>query len=230
MIRSAVTISLVPEMRGGPFVFHDDLASGCASAAALGFDAVELFFEDAGAVDVPGLKSLLAANHLAVSAVGSGAGWVKHRLRLTDPDAGVRRQAIEYIAALIEVAARFEAPVIIGSMQGRHDDGVPRGKALELLAGAFNELGETAGKHGLPLLYEPLNRYETNLFNTVGDSLDFLNTLRAPNVKLLCDLFHMNIEERDIPAASDPSPRRRGAARMRSSPSPAGRRRRRTRP
>lgn len=127
MVRSAVTISLVPEMRGGPFVFHDDLAAGCARADALGFDAVELFFEDASAVDVAEVKSLLAAHHLTVSAFGSGAGWVKHQLSLTDPDADVRCRAIEYIAALIDVAARFDAPVIIGSMQGRCDEGVSRG-------------------------------------------------------------------------------------------------------
>ena len=41
MIRSAITISLVPEARGGPFVYWDGLAAGCANAAALGFDAVE---------------------------------------------------------------------------------------------------------------------------------------------------------------------------------------------
>jgi sugar phosphate isomerase/epimerase len=201
MVRSAVTISLVPEMRGGPFVFHDSLAAGCARASSLGFDAVELFFDEAGAVDVGDLKSLLDTHKLAVSAFGSGAGWVKHQLRLTDPDDGVRRRAIEYILELIEVAARFDAPVIVGSMQGRHDAGVSRVQALDWLSAALSELGEAAGRHGLPLLYEFLNRYETNLFNTVGDSLGFLDTAGCPSVKLLCDLFHMNIEERDIPAA-----------------------------
>ena len=39
-MKSAVTISLVPEARGGPFVFWDDLAAGCRSAKALGFDDV----------------------------------------------------------------------------------------------------------------------------------------------------------------------------------------------
>ena len=43
MIRSCVTISLVPEVRGGPFVFWDDLAAGCRQAKELGFDAVEIF-------------------------------------------------------------------------------------------------------------------------------------------------------------------------------------------
>ena len=48
------------------------------------------------------------------------------------------------------------------------------------------------------VLYEPLNRYETNLINTVIDSLELLGSLRTKNVKLLCDLFHMNIEEANL--------------------------------
>ena len=43
MISSAITLSLVPEARGGPFVFWDDLEAGCAKAAELGFDAIEIF-------------------------------------------------------------------------------------------------------------------------------------------------------------------------------------------
>ena len=43
MIKSCVTISLVPQARGGPFVFWDDLPDGCRRAQALGFDAVEVF-------------------------------------------------------------------------------------------------------------------------------------------------------------------------------------------
>ena len=50
----------------------------------------------------------------------------------------------------------------------------------------------------MPLLFEPLNRYETNLLNRVDDSMLLLKHLRAQNVKLLCDLFHMNIEESSV--------------------------------
>jgi sugar phosphate isomerase/epimerase len=50
-------------------------------------------------------------------------------------------------------------------------------------------------------LYECLNRYETNLCNTVAESLALLDRLETTNVRLLCDLFHMNIEEADIAAA-----------------------------
>jgi sugar phosphate isomerase/epimerase len=201
MIRSAVTICLVPELRGGPFVFWDDLASGCARAAELGFDAVELFFGEPSSVNVAEIKTLLAKHHLSVAAFGSGAGWGKHKLRLTDPDAAVRARAKKFVAEFIDIAGQFNAPVILGSMQGRWGDGVSREQAVDWLAEALNELGDVAAKHNVPLLYEFLNRYETNLFNNVETSLAFLKTLRTQNVKLLCDLFHMNIEERDIAAA-----------------------------
>src|SRR2546422_3036010 len=197
-MRSAITIALVPEMRGGPFVFSDGLADGCAKAAEHCFDAIEIFPESAAALDADGLKALLAKHNLKIAAVGSGAGWVKHRLHLTDPDAAVRRRAREFIAAIIDFAGGFGAPAIIGSMQGRWGDGVTRAQALAWLAEALEELGPRAAAHGAPLLYEPLNRYETNLLNRVDEALSFLNPLRTQNVKLLCDLFHMNIEEAGI--------------------------------
>jgi sugar phosphate isomerase/epimerase len=200
-MRSAVTISLVEEARGGPFVFWDDLPSACVQAAQLGFDAVEIFAPSAESIDVAALRQLLARNHLAVAAFGTGAGWVKQKLRLTDSSADVRRRAVEFIGELIDLGAQFGAPAIIGSMQGRWGEGVERTQAFEWLRSGLNDLGERALRHGVPLLYEPLNRYEANLLCRVADAIDFLGSLQTQNVLLLSDLFHMNIEERDIAAA-----------------------------
>jgi hypothetical protein len=84
MIKSAVTISLVPEAQGGPFVFWGDLAGSCAKAAALGFDAVEIFAPSAEALDARQLKQLLTQHRLNLAALGTGGGWVLRKLRLTD--------------------------------------------------------------------------------------------------------------------------------------------------
>ncbi|MEW6303843.1 MAG: sugar phosphate isomerase/epimerase family protein [Verrucomicrobiota bacterium] len=199
-MRSAITISLVPEARGGPFVFWDDLVAGCAQAAKLGFDAVEIFPPSADDLNAKELRRLLRDHKLQLAALGTGAGWVKHKLRLTDPDPVIRRRAHDFIAAIVDFAGAFDAPAIIGSMQGRWDT-VSRDHALAWLAEALEQLGPRAAALGVPLLYEPLNRYETNLFTRVADAVEFLKPLRTQNVKLLCDLFHMNIEEADIAAA-----------------------------
>lgn len=200
-MKSAITITLVPETRTGPFVFSEGLADGFARAAALGFDAVEIFPSSAAETDAGLVADLRARHGLKVAAVGTGAGWVKHKLRLTDPDPAVRRQAVDFVGAIIDLAGRFGAPAIIGSMQGRAEGGVGREQALGWLAAALEELGPRAEGHGVPLLYEFLNRYETNLCTNVADALALVSGLRTAGVRLLCDLFHMNIEEANIAAA-----------------------------
>jgi sugar phosphate isomerase/epimerase len=133
--------------------------------------------------------------------VGTGAGWVRRKLTLTDPDPHVRMCARDFIGAVIDFAGGFGAPAIIGSMQGRWGGDVSKEQALAWLREELDQLGPRAHALESTLLLEPLNRYESNLFNTVAETLAFLDTLRTKNVKLLCDLFHMNLEEADLPAA-----------------------------
>ncbi|MBN8625824.1 MAG: sugar phosphate isomerase/epimerase [Planctomycetes bacterium] len=202
MLRSAVTISLVNEARGGPFVFWDDLAGGCRKAAELGFDAVEVFPPSGDAVDPQTLKKLLVDNRLTLAAVGTGAGWVRGKLNLTLPDAAKRAEARAFIKSIIDLAGPLGAPAIIGSMQGRHSvDGVDQQTARGWLSEALEELGDYARGYATPLIYEPLNRYETNMVNTVEQGVALLKSLNTKNVLLLADLFHMNIEEVDTAAA-----------------------------
>jgi sugar phosphate isomerase/epimerase len=202
-IQSCVTISLVPEARGGPFVFWDDLEAGCRKAAALGFDAVEVFPRSAEEIDPNALRRVLVENSVKLAAVGTGAGWVVRRLTLTHPDPDTRAEARRFVQAIIDLGGPLGAPAIIGSMQGRWggDVGVDRETALGYLADALDALGAHAATYGIPLIYEPLNRYETNLANTVADGVALLESLGIKNVTLLADLFHMNIEEVDIAAA-----------------------------
>jgi sugar phosphate isomerase/epimerase len=201
MLRSAVTISLVQEARGGPFVYWDDLLGSVSKAAERGFDAVEIFAPEPAAVDAAALQRQLDETGLAVAAVGTGAGWLRKRLTLTSPSPETRQHAVDFIRSIIDLGAKFEAPAIIGSMQGRWGEGVDRETALGWLRDGLNELGGYALQLGVPLIYEPLNRYETNLCNTVESGVALLQTLDNDNVRLLADLFHMNIEEADIAAA-----------------------------
>lgn len=197
-MRSAITVSLVPQAAGGPFVFWNGLEDACERASALGFDAIEIFPPNAAALDVDAIRALVVKHELTVAAVGTGAGWVVNKWTLTHADAAIRAQAREFICGIIEVAAALGAPAILGSMQGRWEGGVLREQALAWLGEALDALGEHAAQLGHAFLYEPLNRYETNLCNRLGDTAAWLRTLQTTNVRILADLFHMNIEETDL--------------------------------
>jgi len=196
MPKSAVTISLVPSLRGGPWILWDDLATSCRKAADLGFDGVELFTPGP---EAEGLDKILAETGLGLAAVGTGAGKVVHGLTLTDADPSARAHAVKFIQSMIDFGAPHGAPAIIGSMQGTHDG--DRDETLKRLAEGLEELGSHAAAQGVKLIYEPLNRYETNLFNRLEDGATFLDGLSTNGVVLLADLFHMNIEEADIAEA-----------------------------
>jgi sugar phosphate isomerase/epimerase len=198
MIKSCATIALVPEIKTGPWIYWDEPEISIPKAAKLGFDAVELFTASADAVDPERLQQLCEMNRIKIAAVGTGAGKVLHGWTLTHPDEHVRQKAVEFISEMITFGATFGAPAIIGSMQGSVEPGIERSQAVAWLAEGLNELDARAQEQGVKLIYEPLNRYETNMFNQLGAGAEFLETLDCPNVVLLADLFHMNIEEASI--------------------------------
>jgi len=196
-MRSSLTVSLVPEAAAGPFVFHGSLVDAMRSTREIGFRGIEIFPPDAHFAEAADLGRLLADHNLELAAMGTGAGWLRQQLTLTGGDAHIRRRAIDFIRGIIDLAGSHKAPAIVGSMQGRHGSGVDVETAHRHLAEALIELGAHAKAYGVPLLYEPLNRYETNLFTTLAATSKMLEPLGDANVKILADLFHMNIEEAD---------------------------------
>ena len=197
-MKSCITISLVEEARGGPFVLWDGLQNSITFAGELGYDAVEIFAPSIEALQMDQLGGWLDAAGVKLAALGTGAGWVKHRLQLADADATRRQQAREFVRTIIDAAGSLGAMAIIGSMQGRSDQAVDRDTALAYLGEALEDGGQHAKQYNVPLIYEPLNRYETNQCCTVDQGVSLLQSLSTDNVRLLCDLFHMSIEETSI--------------------------------
>ena len=163
----------------------------------LGFDAIEIFAPSGQHVDRAQLQELLGRHRLQLAAVGTGAGMLLHNHSLSDPDPDNRERACTFVREIINFGADFGAPAIVGSMQGQTHGTRSRESTLEDLADSIRELADHAAGRGMELLMEPLNRYETDLVKTLADGVQFIESVGAENVKLLADLFHMNIEETD---------------------------------
>ena len=193
-MKSAVTLSLVAEAAGGPFVFWHDVPGAIRSALDLGFDAMEIFAPDAATVRDLNWQNV--APNLPIAALGTGAGWVKHKLLLSDADRSKRAAAVDFVSDFLEIASHHRASVIIGSMQGRSSAALPKSETLRFLRESLESLDSLAAKLGTTLLFEPLNRYETDLVNTLAEASTLIDGLQA--TRILGDLFHMNIEESSI--------------------------------
>jgi len=200
-MKSAITLSQVPEAAAGPFVFQQVLPEAFAAAKSHGYDSVELFLPGPDFISVQEVKALATQHDLGIAAVGTGAGMVKHGLSLTDPDPNIRTRALDFILQMIDFGGQLGAPAILGSMQGKWGHDISREQALAWLADALKTTGTAAAKYEVPFIYEPLNRYETNLINHLAEGAQYIEDNKLQNIVLLADLFHMNIEEEDIAQA-----------------------------
>lgn len=200
-IKSAITVCRVPEAAAGAFVIRSGLPEAFAQAGAFGFDGAELFLPGPNSGSVAEIQGLSDRHGVVVSAVGTGAGKIKHGLSLTYRSSRRRAEALDFVLRMKAFGAQLGAPAIFGSMQGSLGEGMARGEALDHLAEALRRCGQAAEACGVPFLYEPLNRYEPDLINQLGQEARFLEERGLANVFLLADLFHMNIEESSLPAA-----------------------------
>ena len=59
----------------------------------------------------------------------------------------------------------------------------------------MQRLADLAADHGITLCMEALNRCEGYMINTADECLAYVRAVNRPNVKVMLDTFHMNIEE-----------------------------------
>jgi sugar phosphate isomerase/epimerase len=67
-----------------------------------------------------------------------------------------------------------------------------------VLVEGLTELGEHAAREGVFVLLEPLNRFEDHMVNRLDQAVELCRTVGLDSVRVMGDLFHMNIEEPDI--------------------------------
>ena len=178
--------------------YKGDFEQNVAKIASYGFNGVEPAVRDPGLVDHDSLIAAVAKHGLEIPAIGTGQAWGEEHLSFTDPDPEVRQQAVDRIAAHVPLARQADALIIIGLVRGTIQEGVSEDQAREWMFSGFNSCVDIAGKEGVRIAFEPLNRYETQLLNTAEESLRLIDRVGADNLGLLLDTFHMNIEEPSI--------------------------------
>jgi 5-keto-L-gluconate epimerase len=179
------------------FVVFRGIEASIRSAATLGYDGVELALKTAGEVNRGRLRQWLADARLEVSCISTGQVYAGLGLSLTDPDPDRRRQVRGVFRDLIDLAAEFGRMINIGRARGRIGP-APREEAEGRFVELAGELCRYAAGKDVTLVIEPVNRYELDFVNTVAEAAALARKVAEPNLKIMPDVFHMNIEDRSI--------------------------------
>ncbi|HEY3410027.1 MAG TPA: sugar phosphate isomerase/epimerase family protein, partial [Propionicimonas sp.] len=167
-----------------------------------GYDHVEVCIEDPSVITAEALSAAAAAADLQVLICGA---FGPNR-DVSHEDAHIRQLGIDYLRHCIDVAATVGSPLVSGPMyattgQARLLEPPERQAQWDRAVRSLSQVAAYARDAGVALAIEPLNRFETDLINTVDQGLALCTDIGAGNVGLMLDTFHMNIEEKSLPAA-----------------------------
>jgi len=120
---------------------------------------------------------------------------------LIDDDASVRRQTQQHLRDTILAASEGGVTLIagplycpVGYLPGRRRTAEEWSRAVE----GYQNIADLLAQNNMTLAIEPLNRFETFFLNTAADAAALCEEVGHPNVGILFDTFHANIEEKDI--------------------------------
>jgi sugar phosphate isomerase/epimerase len=163
-------------------------------AASLGYDGVELALKSASEINADKLDRWLNDAGIAVSCISTGQVFSDTGLMFTDADKSRRQALVSIFKEMIDLASVYGQMVNIGRVRGNlteNDKGESRLRFKEMI----RELCNYATANGVTLVLEPVNRYELNFINSVEEGVDLIKKINWPNIKLMPDVFHMNIED-----------------------------------
>jgi D-psicose/D-tagatose/L-ribulose 3-epimerase len=178
------------------WIFGDEpLAETAARLASFGYDGLEL----KGDLDLYApaeVKAILDDHGLAVLSL------TPEDVDLPHPDAEVRAEAVDYYLRLLDFATEVGAPMVgCHGAVGRIRPATTYEQEVVNFVVGVQRVAERAQELGLQLAIEVLNRYESHLLNTAEAAVRFVEEVGEPNVGLLLDAYHMNIEEADLAGA-----------------------------
>jgi len=167
-----------------------------------GFDSAEIAVEHESHIDPAFVRSELDKAGLVCGSL-CGAYGPGRDLRGTPEE---QQACLDYAHHMIDTAVTLGARTLVGpiySAVGRAEL-VPdkeRRAQWKLVAKHLKKICRHAEKKGVTIALEPLNRFETDFINTCDQALQMIADVGSPALGIHLDTFHMNIEEKNSPAA-----------------------------
>lgn len=195
-MEKSAALSLFAGWKGMPALYYGTDEKTLAEIREFGYTGVDLFVDDPFLPENRAALGKLRKHGLGVGAV-MPALLAKQGLSLGDKDPEMRKYAVERIGDMIRFASEASGMVSLGLVRGRAGAGAGREEFFKRLAGSFEELLKISLLLEVPLILEPINRYESDHLNSSMEALDFIKKSGLP-LYLMLDTFHMNIEDVDL--------------------------------
>ncbi len=188
-------VSGLNESKSKPEEVESKFSSLCEFLKFLTYDGIELSLLEPEKIDVKKIVEIKDSYSFEIPSIGTGGTFVRLGYSLGHIDDIIRRKAIERIERYAEFASETQSKVVIGLIRGRYNQESSPKKEKANIVTSLKECCRVAENIGVGLIFEPINSFEVDSYNTISESIELIRELGFDNIKLLIDSFHINLEE-----------------------------------
>lgn len=196
-----LSIATEPLAPSAPVVYRGDISEIIQTTKRIGYDGIELQLRDPEKIDPDKIVQLCKENGMAITAIATGLEYSMNGLSMIHADLSKRAEMRRRLFLDVELAEKFNCPVIIGCVRGNIPGDEDPAPYYERLRDEMLALSKKASQHGVTIVLEAINFYVNNYLTSIRDTCDFIDSLGCDNIKLHIDTHHMAIEESDMLAA-----------------------------
>ncbi len=140
-----------------------------------------------------------ASAKACVLPIPAGNSMVPATLKITGPAVDLSALTA-YLATTFARAAKVGMKTLVFGSGGarNYPDGFDRGTAKGQILDFLKAAAPLAAKHGITIVAEPLNRKESNVLNSVAESMEYVKTVNHPNFQCLVDSYHFWLEDEPL--------------------------------
>ena len=189
-----------PEVTISPAVtaIQGDIYQNIDFLQECGYSGVELMTRDATLIDRDKIIKYIKDKSMDISMICTGEVYGEDKLTLTDPSIDIRKKCYQRVKSLIDFAGDAGANFNVGRVRGFYNTQILQLETDKIAYDVFTELALYAHPKGVHLLIEPVTQLQTNFINSTQDGIEFCEKLNQPNINLMLDIYHMNIEDKNI--------------------------------
>ena len=178
-----------------------DHAKYINKAAAIGYDVLEFQAQPLLEMSDEKLLSLKAmADDVGIELTYSLG--LDPAYDVSSPDEAVRLGGVDYLQRIVKQIGKMKGTLLSGvSYAGWGSPSYVMNDKRPLLENSLKSMREiikVAEDNGVTYCVEAVNRFEGCLINTAREALDYAAEVDSPNIGVLLDTYHMNIEENSI--------------------------------
>ena len=174
----------------------DECEYAVSSTREAGFDIIEVPAFDPASMDIAAIQRALEA-HGVEPTCSLGLGF-DNDINSEDPESVARGEATlnDALSLIRDLGGNYLGGVIFSAL-GPYLE-MPTQKCRENSQAVITRLAEKAKASDITVGLEFVNRYESNLLNTSGQTVEYIKETGSDNLVVHLDSYHMNIEENNF--------------------------------